>query len=43
VLQKGRIVEEGTFDFLQKNGVIFKDLWEYQQTKIADLEDFKKG
>lgn len=31
VLQEGRIVEEGTFDFLRKNGPFFKDLWKHQE------------
>jgi ATP-binding cassette, subfamily B, bacterial len=33
VLQNGRIVEEGTFAFLQQNGVVFKELWQHQEMK----------
>jgi ABC-type multidrug transport system fused ATPase/permease subunit len=34
VLQDGRIVEEGSFDFLKENGAVFKDLWKHQQAKM---------
>jgi ATP-binding cassette, subfamily B, bacterial len=37
VLQNGRIVEEGTFAFLQQNGVIFKELWQHQEMKTKPI------
>jgi ATP-binding cassette, subfamily B, bacterial len=38
VLQNGRIVEHGTFAFLQQNGVVFKELWQHQEMKMkADI------
>jgi ATP-binding cassette, subfamily B, bacterial len=38
VLQNGRIVEHGTFAFLQQNGVVFKELWQHQEMKMkADV------
>lgn len=33
VLQNGRIIEEGTFDFLRKNGKAFQELWKHQEEK----------
>lgn len=33
VLQNGRIIEEGTFDFLRKNGKVFQELWKHQEEK----------
>jgi ATP-binding cassette, subfamily B, bacterial len=37
VLQNGRIVEEGTFAFLQQNGVVFKELWQHQEMKTKTI------
>ena len=34
VLQNGQIVEEGTFDYLQNEGIVFQELWKHQQTKL---------
>lgn len=34
VMQNGRIVEHGTFSFLQQNGVVFKELWQHQEMKM---------
>lgn len=31
VLDKGRIAEKGSFDFLLENGILFKQLWNHQQ------------
>jgi ATP-binding cassette, subfamily B, bacterial len=36
VLQNGRIVEHGTFAFLQQNGLVFKELWKHQEMKIKE-------
>ena len=33
VLQNGKIVEQGTFEYLHTEGVLFKDLWKHQQEK----------
>lgn len=35
VLRNGQIVEEGTFDYLRKNGPIFGGLWQHQEEKVA--------
>ncbi|HNR08590.1 MAG TPA: ABC transporter ATP-binding protein [Saprospiraceae bacterium] len=35
VMQDGRILEEGTFDHLRKNGRIFGELWKHQETSSA--------
>lgn len=32
VMQAGRIVEEGTFDRLRRNGLVFRELWAHQET-----------
>jgi ATP-binding cassette subfamily B protein len=34
VLEKGKIVGEGTFDFLLQNNALFQELWEHQKSKI---------
>jgi ATP-binding cassette, subfamily B, bacterial len=34
VLDKGKIVEEGTFQHLYTEGVVFKELWKHQETKM---------
>jgi len=31
VLQQGRIVEEGSFEYLRENGSLFKELWKHQE------------
>ncbi|MFT4032901.1 MAG: ABC transporter ATP-binding protein [Siphonobacter sp.] len=31
VLDKGHIAEEGTFDWLRKNGLLFRELWRHQE------------
>jgi ATP-binding cassette, subfamily B, bacterial len=31
VLRQGRIVEEGTFEYLREHGVVFGELWQHQQ------------
>jgi len=33
VLQNGRIVEEGSFEELRRNGLIFRELWKHQEEK----------
>ena len=33
VLQNGRIVEEGSFEELRRNGIIFRELWKHQEEK----------
>ena len=35
VLDAGRVVEEGTFEALRLNGVLFKELWQHQADKEA--------
>ena len=34
VLQNGKIVEHGTFEHLYTEGVVFKELWQHQETKM---------
>ena len=34
VLQEGKIVEEGTFEHLYTEGVVFKELWKHQEMKM---------
>ncbi len=34
VLQNGKIVEHGTFEHLYIEGVVFKELWQHQETKM---------
>jgi ATP-binding cassette, subfamily B, bacterial len=36
VLQNGRIVEQGSFAFLQQNGVVFNELWKHQEMKMKE-------
>ena len=33
VMQKGQIVEEGTFENLRQNGKVFQELWKHQEEK----------
>ncbi len=37
VLQKGQIVEEGTFQQLYTEGVVFKELWQHQEMKMKEM------
>ena len=37
MLDKGRIVEEGTFNHLLNESGIFKSLWEHQQSQVIPL------
>jgi ATP-binding cassette, subfamily B, bacterial len=41
VLQGGKIVEEGTFQHLYTEGVVFRELWKHQEMKMkaVDLEE----
>src|SRR5450755_4674478 len=34
VLQAGRIADEGSFEDLRKNSLIFRELWKHQEDKI---------
>lgn len=35
VLQQGRIVEEGTFEYLRENSPVFQELWKHQKDAIG--------
>lgn len=37
VMDKGRILEEGSFEWLRKNGVKFNDLWLHQEEKTEKV------
>ncbi len=41
VLQEGKIVEEGTFEWLYTEGVVFKELWKHQEMKMTKTEDLQ--
>lgn len=38
VLHQGRVVEEGTLDWLKANGPVFRELWQHQQEVDAETE-----
>ena len=40
VLQNGKIVEQGTFEHLYTEGVVFKELWKHQETKMRSLDAY---
>jgi len=42
ILKDGTLADEGTFEHLKKYSLVFKEMWEHQQTHTPDQPDYRK-
>lgn len=42
IMKNGSVIDEGSFEDLRKYSLVFKEMWEHQQTVVADVAEYPK-